>query len=184
RTLTALHLAHVRVDIDANSSVIASGTCEPGDYYGPALTKPPVSGAVDAGIAGTGTVCPNSGRAAGLSATDITQTDDRSGGQTRTEVPMIDDTSPTQDETVYGGFRALAGAGLPGPHGVIIPSAARVALTITRAAGGGVVLQAANVNTANGVPVRVLPAGLYNARWVLIDANGDTRTVKMRFFAA
>jgi len=83
--------------------VIASGRCEPGDYYGRPLTTPPVSAGVGAdGVAGTGTICPVSGNAAGLSSRDIEQSDDLSGGQTLTQVPDIENTSPTQGETVYG----------------------------------------------------------------------------------
>ena len=35
RVLTRLHVAHLRVDIKATQTVIASGRCEPGLYYGP-----------------------------------------------------------------------------------------------------------------------------------------------------
>jgi hypothetical protein len=37
------------------------------------------------------------------------------------------------------------------------------------------------VNTTGGVPIGPLPAGVYRARWVLHDANGDTRTERTRF---
>jgi hypothetical protein len=121
------------------------------------------------------------GHAAGLPAGDIRQTDDLSGGQTRTEVPRILDTSPTPDGTVYGRFVALAGAGVPGPNGSVHTSHARVALTITRAGSRHPAFHAANVNTAHGAPVRGLRSGIYRAKWVLTDANGDTRTVRTRF---
>jgi hypothetical protein len=124
------------------------------------------------------------GRATGLATADIEQTDDLSGGQTKTEVPQIIDTSPTQDATVYGRFIALAGAAFGGPHGSFVPSRARVALTITRAAGRQVLFRAANVNSAVGVAVPALAPGVYAARWVLTDANGDTRTVRTRFVEA
>ena len=42
--------------------------------------------------------------AAGLSATNIVQTDELSGGSTTTSVPDVEDTSPMQGENVYGNF--------------------------------------------------------------------------------
>jgi hypothetical protein len=44
------------------------------------------------------------------------------------------------------------------------------------------VFHAANVDTASGVAVPALSTGAYGARWVVTDANGDTRTVQTRFF--
>ncbi|MBV9473929.1 MAG: hypothetical protein JO206_13250, partial [Solirubrobacterales bacterium] len=76
RALTALHVAHLRVDIAGDQTRLQGGRCEPGDYYGPPLSAPPVSAAVGAGIAATGTICPSSGNARGMPATDIEQTDE------------------------------------------------------------------------------------------------------------
>jgi hypothetical protein len=45
-----------------------------------------------------------------------------------------------------------------------------------------VVFRVGNVDTARGVDVPALTPGAYSARWVLTDANGDTRTVQTRFF--
>ena len=58
RRLTVLHIARLRVSINGNQTVVASGVCQPGDYYGPPLTRAPLSGAVGLGPAGDGTVCP------------------------------------------------------------------------------------------------------------------------------
>jgi len=44
-----------------------------------------------------------------------------------------------------------------------------------------VVFHAANAAGAGGVSVPSLPAGVYAARWVVTDQNGDTRTVRTRF---
>jgi hypothetical protein len=184
RRLTALHVAHLRVNISGKQSVIAGGMCQPGSYYGAPLAVPPVSRMVgQQGVTGKGTICPPSGDARGLSTRDIRQSDEFSGGQTEVQVPEIIDTSPVQGAAVYGPFIALADAGLAGPHNSVTPSRAAVSLTITSSSGGPPVFFAANVNTPSGVTVGALPAGIYAARWVLVDANGDTRTVRTRFFA-
>jgi hypothetical protein len=182
RTLSTLHVAHLRVNILGAETVIASGTCEPGDYYGPPPTSPPTNAGIGAaGIGGTGTICPLSGSAKGLPVAHIEQTDDLSGGVTFTDVPQLEFTTPSNGETLYGPFTALAGAGIPTPKHAVISSGARVAVTITPATGGSAVFHAANVNTAGGVPVPALSPGTYRAKWVLTDASGDTRTVLTRF---
>jgi hypothetical protein len=181
RRLTTLHVANLRVDIVGDQTHIASGTCQPGDYYGAPLTAPPTSAQVGEGVGGEGTVCPQSGRARGLSTRDIAQTDDFSGGQTVTQVPLIEATAPLNDETLYGPFDASAQSGLPGPDGSIAANGVPVALTITWAASRRTVFHAANVDTAGGVSVPALAPGEYTATWVLRDANGDTRTVTTRF---
>ena len=180
RTLTTLHVAHLRVDVRGEDTVIAGGSCEPADYWGPPLNAPPVSRFVGVpGVGGKGRICPPSGRARGLPTADIAQTDELSGGQTVTEVPDIEATSPIDGETLYGPFIALARTGLPGPNGSIVPVGARVSLTITPAGGRAPVFRARNVTS--GVTVRALRAGSYVAKWVLTDAGGDTRTVQTRF---
>ncbi len=181
RRLTSLHVAHLRVDLIGNETLVASGACQAGDYWGPPVSKLPVSAAVGSGIAGTGTICPPSGHAKGLSAADIAQTDDFSGGQTVTQVPQIESTAPIQDETLYGSFVASAQSGLPGPHGSIAAAGVPVALTITPAGSRHRVFHAANVDTPRGVDVPALAPGAYVATWVLHDASGDTRTVTTRF---
>ncbi len=181
RGLTSLHVAHLRVDLVGSETAVASGTCEGGDYWGPPVSKPPISGSIGQGIASTGTICPPSGRAHGLSAVDITQTDDFSGGQTVTQVPQIESTAPIQDETLYGSFVASAQTGLPGPHGAVSATGVPVALTITPAGSTHRVFHAANVDTPRGVDVPALAPGPYVATWVLRDAAGDTRTVTTRF---
>lgn len=181
RRLTSLHVAHLRIRITGNQTQVASGTCQPGDYWGPPLTKPPVGASIGVGVAGTGAICPNNGSAAGLSTADIAQTDDFSGGQTVTQVPLIESTSPIQDETLYGSFVASAQSGLPGPHGSVSAGGVPVSLTITRAGSRRTVFHAADVDTARGVDVPALAPGPYIANWVLRDAAGDTRTVTTRF---
>jgi hypothetical protein len=185
RTLTVLHVAHLRVHIDGAQTVIASGTCEPAAYYGPGPAAPPINAAVGApGIAGTGKVCPADGNAKGLSAAGIQQTDDLSGGETFTTVPQLEFTSPSDGATLYGRFVALAGAGIPTPRHAVLSSGATVSVTITPGSGGPAVFHAANVNTGGGVRVQALAPGAYNAKWVLTDANGDTRTVLTHFVEA
>jgi hypothetical protein len=182
RTLSTLHVAHLRVDVTGNETIVAGGSCEPGDYWGPPLGTPLASPAIGfPGAGGTGNVCPRAGRAAGLPTADIAQTDDLSGGQTRTEVPAFEGTSPTDGETLFGAFIALARTGVPGPHASVTPATTRVSLTIVGSTGGRPVFRARNVGTARGVPVGPLPTGAYLARWVLTDANGDTRTIRTHF---
>jgi hypothetical protein len=180
--LTTLHVAHLRVAITGEESVIASGTCQPGDYMGAALRRLPARPAVgQGGAAGLGTICPSGGSAKGLSAKSIAQVDDLSGGVTSTSVPLLVGEAPAADAIVYGGFRALAQTGVPGPNGKTQPTGARVSLTITL--GRHTVFHAANVARGGGVAVRRLARGVYTAKWVVIDANGDTRTVETKFVA-
>jgi len=185
RSLTTLHVARLRVDLIGNSTRIASGSCQPGDYYGSQPVAPPLSAAVGLpGAGGRGTICGVSGSAKGLSATDIAQTDDFSGGQTVARVPMIESTAPIQDENVFGTFIASAQTAVPGPAGSIATTHSPVSLTITPAGSRRVVFRARNVDTARGVVVRGLARGEYRAKWVLTDASGDTRTVTTRFAQA
>ena len=181
RPLTSLHVAHLRVDITGEQTQIASGHCQPGDYYGPPISTPPTSDLVGDGIGGSGTVCPLSGDARGLPTRDIAQSDEFSGGQTVISVPVIESTAPLQDETLYGAFIASAQSGLPGPHGSVVARGVPVALTITRAASRREVFHSSNVDTPRGVRVRALPPAAYVAKWVLHDAAGDTRTLTTRF---
>jgi hypothetical protein len=181
RRLTSLHVARLRVGIVGNETVATSGTCQPGDYWGPPVARTPASSSVGQGIAGSGAVCPDSGHAKGLPTAVIAQTDDFSGGATETQVPLIESTAPVQDATLYGGFVASAQSGLPGPHGTVAATGVPISVTITAAGSDRPVFHAANVDTAGGVPVAALAPGAYVATWVLHDAAGDTRTVTTRF---
>ena len=189
RTLTALHVANLKVAIAGEQTVLAGGTCQAGDYFGGPLTEAPTNASAGApsalagGAALTGEICPTSGDATGLPSTGIAQTDDASGGQTQTEVPDVEDTSPIEGETMLGKFVALAESGLPGPNNSVLPTDATsaIALVITRASGGSPVFIAHNVDTANGVSVSGLKPGTYKANWTLSNPNDDTRTVMTRF---
>jgi hypothetical protein len=182
RTLTTLHVASLRVAIKGNQNVVSGGRCQPGEYFGPAVTTPPANasaGTITGGIALSGEICPLNGNAAGLPSSTIAQTDEFSGGQTMTEVPLIVSISPPRGENVFGAFTARARAGFAGPDNTIIANHARIALRITRA--GKTVFSAANVDTRRGVKVTGLRRGTYTATWTLTDANGDTRTVVTHF---
>jgi hypothetical protein len=189
RTLTTLHVAHLQVSITGEQTVLAGGTCEAGNYYGPPLSSAPTSTsagaptAIAGGAALTGEICPTSGDAAGLPTSTIAQTDEQSGGQTQTEVPDVLNTSPMQGEIVYGGFTAVAESGLPGPNSstTSADSTSTVALSIAPTGDATPVFTSVNVDTPNGVAVSALPPGTYKATWTLTDANGDTRTVTTRF---
>jgi hypothetical protein len=181
RRLTSLHVAHLRVDLIGNQTVVGSGSCQAGDYWGAPVKRPPIGASIGVGIGGSGTICPASGKARGLSTTDIAQTDDFSGGQTVTQVPQIASTAPLQDETLYGSFVASAQSALAGPHGAMSAGGVPIALTITASGSRRRVFHAANVDTARGVDVPSLSPGPYIATWVLHDAAGDTRTLTTRF---
>jgi hypothetical protein len=188
-TLTTLHVAHLVAQVSGEQTVLGTGsTCQPGLYYGPPLSAPPVSDF--AGIDGsdgatlTGEICPLDGVADGLPTSAIEQTDDASGGQTQTEVADIEDTTPMEGEEVYGAFTALAEAGFPGENNTIAPSADNVAVSIAPEGGGGEVFSSSNVNTESGVAVHALAPGTYDATWTWSDSNGDSRTVVTRFVEA
>jgi hypothetical protein len=181
RHLSSLHIAHLRVDLIGNETVVASGTCQAGDYWGKPVTRPPIGPSIGVGIGGSGTICPPSGKAKDLATADMAQTDDFSGGQTVTQVPQIQSTAPIQDETLYGSFVASAQSGLPGPHGAASAGGVPIALTIRPAGSPHRVFHAANVDTARGVDVPALAPGPYIATWVLRDGAGDTRTLITRF---
>ena len=102
-------------------------------------------------------------------------------GKTQSKRSTPEATAPNADGTVYGPFRALAQTGLPGPNGTLFATGTRVELTITRVGRRRPVFRARNVDTPRGVPVRGLARGVYVARWVVIDANADTRTVLTKF---
>jgi hypothetical protein len=178
RTLTTLHVANLRVDINGDADTVASGTCTPGEYWGGPLTSAPLASlageptALFGGGALTGAICPKSGKAFGLPTSDIAQTDELSGGQTVTEVADVANTSPLDGETMYGKFIAMALASDGSSH---------ISLSIVPAAGGKPVFRASNVDTSSGVPVRALKPGAYTANWTVTDPNGDARRVQTHF---
>jgi hypothetical protein len=181
RALTVLHVAKLRAAINGDETVLAGGSCQPGDYWGAAPTSVPSSSSVgQPGATGLGTVCPSNGSARGLSDTLIAQTDDLSGGVTETSVPLLEGEAPSQDATVYGNFKALAQTGVPGAHGAVDPAAASVSLSVTRDGSKRVVWHAGNV-AGDGVVVHGLSSGVYDATWVVRDRNGDTRTQHTTF---
>ena len=190
RTLTQLHVAHLRVNILGEQDSVASGACQAGDYYGapPAdYSTTTVAGLptnqVSGGVAMTGAICPASGDATGLPTATVSQTDDLSGGQTETEVPDVQDTSPIEGETMYGRFTALAETGLAASGNMSVPTdqSTRVSLQILTASHGKQVFTAKNVDSTQGVTVPALKPGTYIALWLLRDANGDKRLVGTRF---
>jgi hypothetical protein len=185
RTLTKLHVANLRVDVTGEQSVLSGGTCEPGDYYGPPLTRAPIGSAVGTGGAtGTGAVCPLDGHAKNLPSSTIEQTDDFSGGLTRTVVPDLESVSPSSGATLYGPFVAQAQPFVFGSVGALRAAVATVSLTVTRNGTRHRVLFVRNVAAGSGVRERRLPTGVYAAKWVLTDRNGDTRTLYTRFIEA
>lgn len=188
RTLTTLHVAALRADINGEQTVLAGGSCQAGEYFGPPLGTAPTNAsagfptAVAGGGALTGEICPVSGNATGLPSAPIVQTDELSGGQTLTAVPDLENTSPLNGEIVYGHFTAVGQSGFPGPNNSITPdSTSRIAFTVSPAGAGGAVFTTPNVNSVNGTPVPALAPGSYAATWKVTDINGDTRTVATRF---
>ena len=182
RRLTTLHVAHLRVAIKGDETVLAGGICQPGEYWGEPLRSLPSSPSVGlGGAAGTGIVCPADGRATGLPDALMAQTDDLSGGMTMTSVPRLSGTAPSNDAIVVGAFTAVAQTAIAGANGAIFSTTTPVTLTIAGAASHSVVFRAANAAAAGGVAVPALPAGVYDATWVVRDRNGDTRTVVTHF---
>jgi hypothetical protein len=190
RTLTVLHVAHLKVAIVGEETVLAAGRCQAGEYYGLPPTTVPVTtsagaptSATTGGTALTGMICPMNGDATGFATTAISQTDELSGGLTQTEVPDIVDTSPVEGETIYGKFTVVAESALAGPDNSLIPTdpISTIGVSITRASGGAPVFKARNVDTLNGVTAGPLPTGKYVATWTLTDSNGDIRLGQTRF---
>lgn len=182
RVLTALHVAHLRIQLIGQEKAVAGGTCQPLEYWGPPVTSPPTSPLVgNGGVTGQGTICPPRGQAAGLPGADLAQTDGMSGGQTRIELPSLLTTTPAQGAVLYGPFVVLAQTGFRAQNGSQTITGTRVTLTITRAGSSQAVFKSDNVNTLTGAPVTDLAPGVYAAKWVVTDVNGDTRTVRTRF---
>ena len=190
RTLTALHVARIRVDLLGDAASVLSGRCQPGDYWGDPPATPPTSAAAGTptsadggGSALTGMICPLNGSADGLPTAALAQTDELSGGLTETEVPEIVDTSPIDGESLYGKFTALAESGLLLPDNTLLPTNAisRISLQILTADGATQVFKAGNVATSKGVTVTGLAPGSYLALWTLTDQNGDTMSLGTRF---
>jgi hypothetical protein len=178
RTLTTLHVARLKVHILGSSRRIGGGSCTRGDYWRGPLSTAPTNGfagepsAIFGGSALTGISCPGSGRAGGLPASPISQTDDQSGGVTFTRVAELIDISPIEGETMYGKFLAVAQAS---------QAKVGVSLVIFKAGSGKRVFSARNVDRNRGVQVRALPTGNYSAFWTVRDRNGDTRVYVTRF---
>jgi hypothetical protein len=187
RVITRLHVAHLRVAIRGDQSVIASGTCQPGDYWGGpfGLSGSSLSAIIlilesgGAEFGGSSPICGPRGRAKGVSSRQIEQEDAQSGGFTSTSIPQLGTHIPAANAVISSRFRALAQTGFRGPDGGLVPAAARVSLTITHA--GKTVFDSANVERPGGVSVRRFAVGNYWAKWVISDRNGDTRTVLTRF---
>jgi hypothetical protein len=185
RKLTTLHVAHLRVRLTGDETVVTGGICQAGDYYGAPVSSPPLGSQVGApGATGNGAVCPGSGHARGLSATNIEQSDDLSGGLTRTVVPQLQSFSPNDGATLYGSFLATAQPVLPGFSDSAYGARATVSLSVRRAGFKHRLVFVRNAAVGGGVRVRGLAPGAYDATWVLTDANGDTRTVQSRFVEA
>ena len=170
RDVTTLHVANLRADIDGEQTVLAGGTCAPGQYYGPPLSAAPTNAsagfpsAVAGGAALTGEICPMSGSAAGLPSSPIVQTDELSGGQTETEVPDLENTSPLDGEIVAGGFPAIGQSGFPGPNNSVTPDATAGSRSPSlRRAAVAPCSRRPTCNSVNGTPVPALKPGSYNA---------------------
>jgi hypothetical protein len=185
RKLTTLHVAHLRVKLAGDQTLVAGGTCQPGEYYGAPVRSPPLGSQIGVpGATGNGAVCPGNGHARGLSATNIEQSDDLSGGLTRTVVPQLQSFSPNDGATLYGGFLVTAQPVLQGFSDSSYGARATVSLSVRRAGSKHPLLFVRNAAVEGGDRVHGLPRGAYDATWVVSDANGDTRTVQSRFVEA
>ncbi len=182
QTLTTLHVAHLEVHITGDAATLGNGsTCEPYEYMGGPLNTSPLnteagepSSPDGGGAADTGEICPQGGSASGLPSDNIAQTDEQSGGETVTEVADVSDEAPSEDQTVYGSFPAIAGA---------TDGSSPISLTITQGSNTKFG-PSANIDNANGITVPALANGWYTATWTVSDPNGDTRTETTRFYQA
>lgn len=182
RVLSTLHVAHLKIYLRGQSSVVTGGFCQPGDYWGPPVSAPPTGGKVgNPSVGGTGIACSLDGRARGLPAGSLEQTDSFSGGVTRTEVPLFGGTSPTPGETLYGPFVALAEPALRGAAGVLHPVPAKVSVVITRRGSRRPALTLSGLERPQGMPVSGLAPGVYSTVFTLTDPAGDTRTLSSYF---
>jgi hypothetical protein len=179
RVLTVLHVAHLQVALVGRGENVASGHCQPGEWWGP-VSAPVPPGLLEIlglspGSLGGGAICPPSGHAHGLPGFGIQQTDDRSGGATRTAVAQLTSFSPQDGAELYGKFVVLAKLGrrVPGTT---------VAVRIT--SSGHQVFRAGSVADRSGADVPALPRGVYGVTWTVRDRNGDTRTVHSRLIEA
>ena len=71
RTMTALHVAHLQVALRGSDAQVAGGSCEPGAYWGAPVSRFPAGRGRAPSVAGSGTVCPLGGQAAGLDASSL-----------------------------------------------------------------------------------------------------------------
>jgi hypothetical protein len=179
RVLSTLHVAHLRVALVGRRASVASGQCEPGEWWGPMSAPVPPALLAVLGLSpesfGGAEICPPNGHAHGLTAFGIQQTDDRSGGVTRTAVPQIASFSPEDGAELYGRFVVLAR---------LSGHASGSTVTIRIARAGHWVFSANDVDTRAGANVAALPAGVYGVTWTVRDRNGDTRTVHSRLIEA
>jgi hypothetical protein len=181
RTLSTLHVAHLRVAL-SDTGAVTAGSCQPGEYWGaPSLAIQPPSSLLAILLlngpppGSAPIICPLTGRATHLPGPVLEQTDSHSGGATTTEIPHFAFVSPANAASLYGRFIALAQIA-PGTH-----PGATVSLQITRARSTHPSIQLRDVSNRQGVGVRPLPAGLYHATWTITDANRDTRTLHTIF---
>jgi hypothetical protein len=181
RVLTVLHVAHLQVGLVGARFVqnVGSGRCQPGQWWGPMSAPVPPGLLAILGLSpsalGGESICPPSGRAHGLPAFGIQQTDDRSGGATRTGVPQLTGFSPENGAELYGKFVVVAKLGkrVPGTT---------VAVKIVSA--GHQVFHASSVAGRSGTDVPALPRGVYGVTWTVRDRNGDTRTAHSHLIEA
>jgi hypothetical protein len=164
-TLTTLHVAPLRLDL--NGSSFAGGSCQPSQWFGPAL---PFAAQASAPVE-----CPTSGSATGLSSANPSEFDELSGGLTSVTIPAVQSTTPASGQEVFGSFHAYAGA--IASAGSTDASSAPVTLTLTPAGSSTPAFTSGNANTASGAAVPALTPGMYDTTWTVTDANGDTNTI-------
>ena len=172
RALTSLHVAGLRIDLDASGG--ESGTCDSGKAFG------------------GGAVCPVGGSFDAALGADTALFDDLSGSETQVTLPGLRIVSPADGDSVpSGGFPAVASVSGDGTvaqtDAQALAETSRVTLTLARQGSSA----PATVRTlALGVgqqgpeaqaQITGLSQGGYNASWLLTDVHGDSATVTDTF---
>lgn len=178
RLLTTVHVATLRLDLNVGAAnkydtplgAPSAGECAGGNWFG---IEPAVFQAFErvlCPVAGSFTALP-------LENPTISLEDDLSGNVTSVTVPRIGPVSPLDGESMFGtAWRAYAPE-LLGDEDLLLGIPQPVSFAYRPVGGGAFTPVAGNANGASGVLVNPAPAaGRYDARWIVTDNHGDTRT--------
>jgi hypothetical protein len=176
-TLTTLHVASLKLDVNLTTKKLTGGTCAPLEWFGPE----------DPSSATEPLACPLSGSVKGLSLPTsasgrqplYSNYDELSGGRTSVAIPAIADMIPASGQVVTGSFNAYSDATRQVAIGANTraKSVATVTLSLTRLGRSTPAYTSGNTNKAVGAKIPALPAGRYTTAWTITDAHGDQLTI-------